>query len=34
MVHADLLIRNGTIITLDLKNSVAEALALKDGKVL
>jgi predicted amidohydrolase YtcJ len=33
MVHADLLFRNGTVITLDPQNSVAEALTVKDGKV-
>lgn len=34
MVYADLLIWNGTVITLDPQDSVAEALAVKDGKVL
>jgi len=34
MAHADLLIRNGTVITLDPDNSVVESIAVKDGKVM
>jgi predicted amidohydrolase YtcJ len=34
MVHADLVLRNGTIITLDPRDSVVESIAVKDGKVL
>ncbi len=34
MVQADLLIRNGTIITLNPQNSITEAIAIKDGKIM
>jgi predicted amidohydrolase YtcJ len=34
MVHVDLVIRNGTFITLDPYDSVVEAIAVKDGKIL
>jgi predicted amidohydrolase YtcJ len=34
MMYADLILRNGEIITLDQRNTVAEALAVKDGKIL
>jgi len=34
MVHADLVIRNGTFITLDSLDSVVAAIAVGDGKVL
>jgi len=34
MVYADLLIQNGTIITLDPQNSISEAIAIKDGRIM
>jgi predicted amidohydrolase YtcJ len=34
MESADLIFRNGKVITLDTKNNVAEALAIKDGRIL
>ena len=34
MVHADLVLMNGTILTMDPENTVAGALAVKDGKIL
>jgi predicted amidohydrolase YtcJ len=34
MVRADLILRNGVIITLDPENTIAEAIAIKDGKIL
>ena len=34
MESADLIFRNGKVITLDTMNSIAEALAIKDGRIL
>jgi predicted amidohydrolase YtcJ len=34
MVHADLILRNGVIITLDSKDTITESIALKEGKIL
>ena len=34
MESADLIFRNGKVITLDTMNGVAEALAIKDGRIL
>jgi len=32
--HADMVLFNGTIVTVDQENSIAQALAIKDGKLL
>jgi len=34
MVHADLILRNGVIITLDPQDIITESIAVKDGKIL
>ncbi len=34
VLAADLLLINGTIVTVDAKDSIVEAVAVKDGKVL
>ncbi len=34
MESADLIFRNGKVITLNTMNSMAEALAIKDGRIL
>ncbi|MBC8224029.1 hypothetical protein H8E65_05530 [Candidatus Bathyarchaeota archaeon] len=34
MESADLIFGNGEVITLDIMNSIAEALAIKDGRIL
>ena len=33
-LQADLVLMNGKIVTVDTKNSVAEALAVRDNKIL